>query len=296
MEGGRGKGKGARSLKKTIAVPTKLVEEEDQESAPGRLQKLAAILLLAVVAFVSIDGIFNGWGTVRSILTLNTLELRDKNNLSWQLISRLDFQLIKIKNIQNVLIADSLRNIDTAYRDAGYYRLYFRTSDSLSPKLQKMYEALLSVDTGQTIKRTITDAERAYGNLKNILHVGQPIPHDNTGRGLSDTSNRLLKNDLTLGSGDEAYVVLKRIASNPEILVGLGLGIAASAGIDLLKGGAFLAIAKNDAFRIDSLTVGAHAGRWQDSPIDILWVFAKQDTAIKRIERVGKISRLGIEK
>jgi hypothetical protein len=256
------------------------------------LQKVTAILLLAFIAFVSIDGFFNGWGTIRSIMTMNTLELRGKNNLSWKLLARRDFQLISVKSIQNVLIPDSLRNIDSVYRNAGYYRLYFRTSDSLSPKLQKMYQALLTVDTGQTIKRTITDAERAYLNIQKILHTGKSLFRDSSKRSSPDTSTKIVKNDLTLGSGDEAASVLKRIASNPEVLIGLGIGVAASTAIDLFKGGAYLAVAKNDVFRLDSLNVGTRTGTWEDAPIDILWAFAKQDTIARRNDNINQVSTL----
>ena len=261
--------------------PTEPLEEKGL--ARSRLQKVAAILLLALIAFISIDGFFNGWGTIRSIMTMNTLELRDKSNLSWKLLARRDFELISIKDIQDVLVPDSLQKIDTVYRNAGYFRLYFRPSDSLSPKLQRMYQILLSVDTGQSLKRTMTDAERAYLNIQKIVHTGQMLFRDSTARSSSDTSTKIMKNDLTLGSGDEAASVLKKIASNPEIMIGLGIGIAASTAIDLFKGRAYLAVAKSDVFRVDSLNVGTRVGTWEDAPIDILWVFGKEDSTSKRV-------------
>jgi hypothetical protein len=259
-------------------VSKELVDKEKQELAPNRLQKVAAILLLSVVAFVAIDGFFNNWGTMRGLLNLNALELRDENNGTWKLFARDDFKLIGIKNVQNLLIPDSLIAIDRPFRDAGYYRLYFRVSDSVSPKLQKMYQALLSADTGQTIKRTITDAQRAYQNLRLLLRINPASPRDSVSHLTSDSTSKFLKNDLTLGSGEEAASVLKKIVSNPEVLIGMGVGIVASAAIELLKGNAYLAVARNDVFRLDSLNVGTRAGKWEDAPIDILWVFAKEDT------------------
>lgn len=256
--------------------------KEKKEPPRNRLQKIAAVLLLALIAFVGIDGYFNGWGTIRGLATLNTLELRDRTGNSWELVAKKDFQLVSIKNVRNVLTPDSLFALDRQYREGGFYRLYFRISDSASAKLQKMYQTLTAVDSGQTIKHTIEDAERAYQNLQRILRFTRSTIPDSVSHVPTDTAAKLSKSDLDLGSGDEAATVLKKFASNPQIIVGLGIGIVASTAIDLLRGDAYVALSKENIFRLDSLSVGMRVGTWEASPIDILWVFAKQDTAAER--------------
>jgi hypothetical protein len=252
--------------------------KEKKEPVRNRLQKIAAVLLLALIAFVGIDGYFNSWGTIRSLAALNTLELRDKSGHSWDLVAKKDFQLVSIKDVRNVLSPDSLFAFDRQYREDGFYRLYFRTSDSASAKLQKMYQTLQAVDSGQTIKRTIEDAERAYQNLQRILRFNRPELRDSVSRIPADSTAKFSKSDLDLGSGDEAASVIKKFASNPQVIVGLGIGIVASAAIDLLRGDAYVALSKGNVFRLDSINVGTRVGTWEGSPIDILWVFAKQDT------------------
>jgi hypothetical protein len=46
-----------------------------------------------------------------------------------------------------------------------------------------------------------------------------------------------------------------------------------------LRGNAYVAISKDDVFRLDSVKVGSRVGKWEGLPIDILWVFARQDTS-----------------
>ncbi len=78
---------------------------------------------------------------------------------------------------------------------------------------------------------------------------------------------------------DEVVAVAKKLMSDPRVLAGVGIGIVASAGIDLLRGNAYLAYSKDDVFRLDTLKVGSRVGTWEGSPIDILWAFGKQDTS-----------------
>lgn len=253
-------------------------EIEEQQTTRNRLQTLTAILLFALIVFVAVDGYFNGWGFVRNLISLNRLELTDKLGKSWELLARKDFQLVKIKDARNVLSTDSLLSFDRPYRDAGFYRLYFRNSDSSSAKLQKMYQALLSVDTGQTIKHTVEDAERAYHNLQRILRFNRPMLRDTSPIVHHDLIKTVTKGDLDLESGDETASVLRKLVSSPQIIVGVGIGIVAAAGVDLLQGDAYVAISKENVFRLDSINVGSRVGFWEGTPIDILWVFGRQDT------------------
>jgi hypothetical protein len=252
--------------------------KERQELVSSPLQKAATILLFALIVFLVVDAYFNDWSFVRSLASLNTLELADTTGGSWDLLARKDFQLVRIKNGQNILTADSLILFDKPYRDAGYYRLYFRNSDSSSARLQRMYQALLSTDSTQVIRHTVDDAQRAYRNLQKILRINRPEFVDSSARTVPDSMPAVAKSDLALGTGMETSIVVKRLVSNPQVLVGVGIGIAASAGIDLLKGDVFVALAKDDVYRLDSLKVGTRVGRWEGSPIDILWAFARQDS------------------
>ncbi len=255
-------------------------EEKKVEQGPvsNRLQKATGILLLALIVFVGIDAYFNNWSIVRTLVSLNTLQLKDKSGRTWDLIARKDFQILRIKDVQRVVNADSLLTFDQPYRNAGFYRVYFRNSDSSSVKLQRMYQALLNLDTAQTIKHTFEDADRAYRNLHRILHPGQTIPGDSISRDQRDSTKTLSRSDLALGSGDETSAVVRKIMSNPQVLVGAGIGIVAMAGVDLLRGDAYVAFSKENVFRLDSIAVGTHAGSWEGSPIDILWTFAPKDS------------------
>jgi hypothetical protein len=266
-------------------------KKEEQEPRTNRLQKAAAILLLALIVFVGSDAYFNHWSIVRTLVSLNTLQLKDKSGKSWDLLVRRDFQLMKVKDVRRVVNADSLVSFDQPYRDAGFYRLYFRNSDSSSVRLQRMYQALLSVDSSQTVKHTVEDAERAYRNLQRILHAVQSIPVDSGPHRQPDTTTKISKGDLALGSGDETASVIRKIVSNPSVIIGAGIGIAASAGVDLLRGDAYIAFSKENVFRFDSIAVGSQVGLWEGSPIDILWVFAPKDTVAEEKKAGNKERR-----
>lgn len=256
-------------------------QKEDQEPPRNRLKKATAILLLALIVFVGIDAYFNNWAIVRTLIFLNTLQLRDKTGQTWDLIARRDFQIFRIKDVVRVVNTDSLLVLDRPYRAAGFYRLYFRNSDSSSAKLQRMYQALLTIDSAQTIKHTVEDAERAYQNLQRIRSHNRQIPFDTVSHGRFDSAKAMTKGDLALGSGNETAAIVRRFVSSPQVLVGAGIGIVASAGVDLLRGDAFVALSKEDVFRLDSIKVGSQVGLWEGSPIDILWAFAPNDTLAK---------------
>ncbi len=264
------------------------VSREDQVPPSNRLRTATGILLLALIVFVGIDAYFNNWSIVRTLISLNTLHLKDKSGNSWDLIARKDFQILKIKDIRRVTDPDSLGLFDQSYRDAGLYRLYFRNSDSSSVRLQKMYQALLSLDSAQTIKHTVEDADRAYHNVQRILHPGESMRSDSASMRQRDSARSVSKSDLALGSGDETSAVIRKIVSNPQVLVGAGIGIVALAGVDLLRGDVYVASSREDVFRIDSIVVGTHAGSWEGSPIDILWTFSPKDSSRTKTTVVAK--------
>lgn len=258
--------------------PEKSEEEQQEQPRSNRLQKVAAILVLALVVFVAVDGYFNKWSTVRTLANLSTLQLRNTPGKTWDLTARQDFQIRKVGDVRTIVYTDSLLAFDRPYREAGYYRLYFRISDSSSARLHRLYQALLDADSSQTIRHTVENAQRAYQNLHRILHPGQSIPHDSSGITPHDSSKTIAKGDLALGAGDETESVVRKYASSPQVLLGAGLGIVASATVDWLRGDAFVAWSREDVFRIDSLSIGSQSGTWEGSPIDILWAFAPKDT------------------
>jgi hypothetical protein len=202
--------------------------------------------------------------------------LRDRADQRWNLTAKRDFQIVKIGDVRAIVDTDSLLSFDRPYRDSGYYRLYFRSSDSSSKKLENMYQLLLTYDTAQTIKRTVEGAQRAYQNIQKILHPGSAAVRDTSVNVRKDSTIKYSLSDVSSGGGDEAMALAKKLVSDPRVLAGAGLGIVASAGIELLRGRAFVAFSKHDVFRLDSLKVGSRVGKWEGLPIDILWAFGKE--------------------
>jgi hypothetical protein len=256
-------------------------QKEDQIPPSTRLQTATGILLLALIVFVGIDAYFNNWGIIRTLASLNILQLKDKSGKTWDLLARKDFRILRIKDVQRVVNPDSLLSVDQSYRDAKVYRLYFRNSDSSSVRLQKLYQAVLSLDSSQTIKHTVEDAGRAYRNVQRIIHPGRSSMADSVSILHRDSTKAVSKSDLALGSGDETSAVIRKIVSNPQVFIGAGIGIVALAGVDLLRGDAYVAFSKEDVFHFDSIALGTHAGFWEGSPIDILWTFAPSDSSRK---------------
>ena len=79
--------------------------------------------------------------------------------------------------------------------------------------------------------------------------------------------------------------VVRLLSRSPQVLVGLGIGIAASAGADLFEGRVYCAVSREDCFRLDRLKVGARVGAWEGKSIDILWAFGKVDSPRSRAPR-----------
>ncbi len=251
----------------------------EQEEKPSRLRKYAAVLLFAIIVVVVTDGYFSNWSILRTLISLNTLRLTDRSDHTWDLLERRDFRLVKVDDVRSIVNTDSLLLFDKLYREAGYYRLYFRSSDSSSTKLEKMYQTLLSYDTAQTIQHAVQDAQRAYANLGRILRLGKSGVQDTTKPAKADSSKNVVESGVADVQSDEAMAVVRKVISDPHILAGVGIGIVASAGIDLLRGNAYVAYSEDDVFRLDTLKVGSRVGTWEGLPIDILWAFGKQDTS-----------------
>ncbi len=205
----------------------------------------------------------------------NTLVLRDQNNAMVRLKSKRDFQLIAISDVRTITIADSLTAFDKPYMESGYYRLYFRASDSASPELQKMVQALSKYDTAGNVLRSIEDTKRAYRNFQILLGMDSAFVSDTTRVRKIDSTKQTSR--TSMGDDDETSVAIKKILGSPQLILGVGVGIALSAGSDLLRGKAYCAIAKNDVFHIDSIKVGAKVGAWQGDSIDVLWALKKRE-------------------
>ena len=246
-----------------------------QQTLQSRLRKLVAVILLAMAAFAATDGYFNEWKTSKRLLYWNRLELKEHNESTWHLTSRIDFRMIGIPDVRTITIPESLKVFDQPLRDSGYYRLYFRFSDTASVQLQKMYQTLSSLDTSRILQRTVEDAKKAFQNIQGLLGKSPAPVSDTTFVHTNDSSNQISQITLTMNPEDEAAFVIKKLFGSPQVILGVGIGMALSAGVDLLRGDAYCAIAKSDVFRTDSLKIGAYAGTWEGMPIDILWAMKK---------------------
>lgn len=251
--------------------------KKDKAEKPARTwpRKLVAVLIFILTAFMASDAYFNEWRTFKRLWHLNTLELRERNSSVWHLKAKRDFQIIPIADVRTITTADSLVVFDKSYQDSGYYRLYFRSSDSISPQLQKMYQTLSKYDTAGTVLRSIEDTKRAYRNFQILLGMDSAFVKDSTRVPKTDSTKQTSR--TSLGDDDETSVAIKKILGSPQLILGVGAGLALSAGSDLLRGKAYCAIAKNDVFHIDSVKVGAKVGTWQGDSIDVIWALRKKE-------------------
>jgi len=250
------------------------------------LRKLATTIVVACIIFLGVDGYFNRWGVVRTLIDWHTLELRGTDGSAWYLKSSRDFKLFEISDPEQIFRAENLAAFDQPYRDEGTYRLYFRISDSGSVRLQALYQILASVDTAEQIRRTVEEAERAYRNLVQLLGFDTTAAVDSIPLQRDQLRTPVVENSLA-SSQDEGMgpAVVRLLSKSPQVLVGLGIGIAASAGADLLEGRTYVAVARQDCFRLDHLRVGARVGAWQGKSIDILWAFAKIESSLPSAPR-----------
>lgn len=242
--------------------------------------RIAAMLLtLTIAGFVGFDGYVNKWGVIKSFLHWNTLELHGVDGAQHFLKSGKDFHLVRIDDVQKILRSDSLAILDQPYRENGLYRLYFRLSDSSSAKMQRLYQTLEAFDTTGRLSHTIDDIELAYRGVRRLLHLDSTARRDSIDRAGVDSATFYSSTNLSFGSDQEVSRAFSRLVKNPQLLVGVGVGAAASFGLGLLEGDAYVAFAPSDVFRFDSLTVGPRAALWEGKSIDILWTLGKVDTS-----------------
>lgn len=250
------------------------------------LRKIATTVVVASIIFLGVDGYFNRWGVVRTLIDWHTLELRGTDGSAWYLKSSRDFKLFEIQDPEQIFRAENLAAFDQPYRDEGAYRLYFRISDSGSVRLQALYQILASVDTAEQIRRTVEEAERAYRNLVQLLGFDTTVAVDSIPLQRDELRTPVVENSF-VPNQDEGVgpTVVRLLSKSPQVLVGLGIGIAASAGADLLEGRTYVAVARQDCFRFDRLRVGARVGAWQGKSIDILWAFGKIESSAPSVPR-----------
>lgn len=260
-------------------APEPNTSQSVQAKTKGRAKKYFYVGLFALTAFVGLDGYYNRWGTIRRVLHWNKLVLTAQDGALLSLKAQRDFELVSVENPFSLLDPDSLASFDRAYREAGKYRVYFRLSDSASAQLQQLHESLSQIDTGGTIKHSIDDAKRAYGNILRVLRIDTTKAGDTLTVRAPDSSGRIFETRLLMESDQEFSTALKTMLSkSPQLLVGVGLGIALSAGVDLLQGRSYLASADSNVFRAEFLRTGTRCGEWEGKPIDVLWVFAPEDS------------------
>jgi hypothetical protein len=251
---------------------------EEIPSKKRRLATFLTIFFLGIAGFVGFDGYINRWGVVKEFLNWNSLELHFSNGSSRKLKAGKDFTVERIENVQTVINPDSLVPLDRPYREQGLYRLYFRMSDSSTAKINRLYETLYRFDTTGQMTKQLEDVKLAYQRLRKVLHLDSLSQHDTLASLPSDSQKFTASTNLSFGSDQNVKAAFNRLLKNPHVLVGLGIGAAASFGIGLLEGDAYVAFAPSDAFGFDSLVVGPTAGLWEGKSIDILWTLTPRDT------------------
>jgi hypothetical protein len=270
-----------KAKEKRTGRPAKESSQEHQgpDKTMMALRKIASAALFAIIIFLALDGYLNRWGVVRILIDWHTLELRGTDGSAWYLKSRKDFKLVKIEKPDQIFRLENLAAFDQQYREDGSYRLYFRISDSGSVRLQSLYQAISSVDSSERIQGALAEAQRAYQNLVRLLGFDTTAVPDTIPLQRDEWRTPVVENDLMAGQDDNVgSAVVRLLSRSPQVLVGLGIGIAASAGVDLLEGKVYLAVSREDCFQLDRLKVGARVGAWEGKSIDILWAFGKVDT------------------
>jgi len=236
-------------------------------------------VVLAVAAFVGVDGYLNERALTSRLLHGGELALSDGREEEWILHEEADFELIPVSDVGHIAQPESLMAFDRKYRDAGYYRLYFRLSDSLSAKLKRLSDVAAKVDTGRMIERSIADAQTAYGVLRRMVGLDSGAIRDTSRVAVADTSVRKVESGMAMGTEQALSKVATQILKQPQVIAGIGVGLAAAAGMEMLQGESYVAVAKTNVFRIGDVSADTRSGRWEGRPIDVLWIFAKEDTA-----------------
>ncbi len=258
----------------------------DQPNTPSRSLRIFLILLVAVACVVAMDGIINHWEFARTLMHWNALELRGTDDSSWILKAPGDCTILSIDDPRTIVVFDSLAAYDRPHREAGLFRLYFRISDSVSTTLAAMSARLSEVDESGELRQTVLQGGHAYRNFLRLIGLDTTKLEIRSAQGrdtlqpAQPTSGAVVLNDVGTGSEkDVGRIIGKVLGKNPTLLIGIGVGLAASAGLGLLKGETYVALAPTDVFRMQTLEVGMRAGRWEGKDIDIFWVFAPEPAA-----------------
>ncbi len=259
--------------------------EQPQPQKKNWLKISATIFLLAFVGFVGFDGYINKWAFVHSLLHYNQLQLQHRDGRLLTLKAHTDFQLVRVEEISSLFNPDSLDNLDAPLRQAGFSRLYFRMSDSSSAKMERLYQVLARLDTTESIRHSIEDTRR---RLLYALKIDTTAIPDSLKRATRDTTKHVMETGMTSSDKDFTTAV-GRLLRNPHLALGAGIGVAAALGIDLLHGDAYVVIAKEGTFPIDSIAIGPQAGHWEGNPIDILWTFGKEDS-VRQVRTLDSLS------
>ena len=248
-----------------------------EEPRGATLKRFGVMFLFAVIAFAAYDWFLNNKHFANRIINWNELTLHTQLGGTWSLKAKRDFQLVELTDTSRSISESALQEIDAPYHERGLYRMYFRLSDTESDKLQRIMNEIALIDTGRSVEKTIEQIKKSYEGARKIFGKDSASRRTDTLTILSeDSTGKPLKTDLLGGSEDEVRGQLSALVKrNPQVLIGLGVGLAASAGIMLLEGQTFLATAPENVFLVDSLVRGPRAGTWEGKPIDILWVFRK---------------------
>ena len=241
------------------------------------VRKVAFLLLLIFAGFVAADGYFNKWRTATRALHWNVLVLHERNGTQIPLKARRNFTLLKIADIRTATVPESLVVFDRPLADSGYYRLYFRFSDTASHQLERMSQTISAYDTAGVLKRSVEDIGRFYRTLKERIGGMPSSPPDTLVHPPGDSSKVYSSLRYAVGNDDGTQEALKKVLGSPQVIVGVGLGVALSAGTDILSGNAYCAVSKSDVFHLDSLQSGPYAGTWEGLSIDILWAMRKKE-------------------
>ena len=270
---------------------------EEPSKPRRRLRRVVTVLVIALAVTIVIDGYFNRWDAALSLLHWRTLALQSDDGIEWKLGTSNGMTVLRIADPARLVHLDSLRAFDHPYNTAGFYRLYFRRSDSLSSTVHALYQKLSEYDTTHTIDRTIFMGGRALHTLLRLVgkdtttvadsYVPPPSMPERSLEGRSTpgpAADSIRIAGVWSGTtSDVTEAATKIVGRSPTAIIGIGLGVVAAAGLDLLKGEVYLAYASSDIFRLHGLTVGPRAGTWEGKEIDILWLFAPGD--LQRAER-----------
>jgi hypothetical protein len=246
------------------------------ERIRSALKMTLLALVLAVAAFIGVDGYLNEWALSHKLMHGGELTLTDGRGDEWTLNEQSDFVLLPVDDIGQITNPDSLMAFDRRY--AGYYRLYFRLSDSLSAKLKRLSDAAAKVDTGRMIERSIADAQTAYGVLRRIVGLDSGAIRDTSRVVAADTAVRKVESGMAMGSEQALSKVATQILKQPQVIAGIGVGLAAAAGMEAFQSENYLAFSRTNVFRIGEVSAAVRSGKWEGRPIDILWIFAQEDT------------------